>query len=55
MNNHPTYIYSDEKAFNALDVMENREAPFLVLPVLDRASGQVVGMIHLHDLVAKGL
>ena len=55
MNNQPTYIFSDEKAFNALEVMQERETPFLVLPVLDRTSRQVVGMIHLHDLVAKGL
>ena len=35
--------------------MENREKPFLVLPVLDEGTQKVVGMIHLHDLVAKGL
>ena len=55
MNKNPTYICSDEKAITALDFMQKREKPFLVLPVLDRLSNQAVGMIHLHDLVAKGL
>jgi arabinose-5-phosphate isomerase len=55
MNKNPTFIYSDEKALNALNLMENRAKPFLVLPVLDRQSSQVSGMVHLHDLVAKGL
>jgi len=55
MNDNPTYICSDEKAVVALDLMENREKPFLVLPVLERSTRRVVGMIHLHDLVAKGL
>ena len=55
MNRNPSYIYSDDKAAEALDIMRGREAPFLVLPVLDRINERVVGMIHLHDLVAKGL
>ena len=55
MNASPTHIYSDEKAFDALKIMEQRERPILVLPVLDRQSEKVIGMIHLHDLVAKGL
>lgn len=55
MNRNATCIYSDEKAVKALDLMENREKPFLLLPVLDRASGRVSGMVHLHDLVTKGL
>ena len=55
MNKNPTYICSDEKAITALELMEKREKPFLVVPVLDRQSKKVVGMIHIHDLVAKGL
>ena len=55
MNCNPTYICSDQKAIVALNLMENREKPFLVLPVVDREPGTVVGMIHIHDLVAKGL
>lgn len=54
MNKKPTFMYVDEKAIRALEIMENREKPFLVLPVLDRQA-KVVGMIHLHDLVARGL
>ncbi|TSA04188.1 MAG: KpsF/GutQ family sugar-phosphate isomerase [Nitrospiraceae bacterium] len=54
MNKKPTFVYVDEKAIRALEIMENREKPFLVLPVLDRRE-KVVGMIHLHDLVARGL
>jgi hypothetical protein len=35
--------------------MENREKPFLLLPVLGRETRKVVGMIHLHDIFARGL
>lgn len=55
MNPSPTHVFSDELAARALEVMENREKPFLVLPVLDRQSKQVVGMVHVHDLLARGL
>ena len=54
MNEKPTFIYDDEKAVNALEFMEKREKPISVLPVLDRQE-KVVGMIHLHDLIARGL
>jgi len=55
MNDSPTYISTDEMAVTALDLMENRETPFMVLPVLEPNSKKVVGIIHLHDLVTKGL
>jgi arabinose-5-phosphate isomerase len=55
MNSNPTYIYSDAKAMEAMDLMENRGRPFVVLPVLGRKNNIAVGMIHLHDLIAKGL
>jgi arabinose-5-phosphate isomerase len=55
MNRKPSFIFSDEKAITALEQMENREKPFLVLPVLNRETQRVVGLIHLHDLVARGL
>ncbi len=54
MNPHPQFVYADDKAFHALEIMENREKPISVLPVLNRQK-QVVGLIHLHDLVARGL
>ena len=55
MNAAPSYTCSDEKAVAALEQMENREKPFLLLPVLNRETRKVVGMIHLHDLFARGL
>ncbi|MQF94064.1 MAG: KpsF/GutQ family sugar-phosphate isomerase [SAR202 cluster bacterium] len=55
MNPSPTHIYYHEKAFDALNMMEQRKHPILVLPVLEQESDRVVGMLHLHDLVAKGL
>ena len=54
MNANPASIYEDEMAITALELMERRERPISVLPVLNRTD-KVVGMIHLHDLVAKGL
>ena len=54
MNPNPTFIYSDEMAVKALEIMESRKKPFTVLPVVDRQK-KSVGMIHLHDLVRKGL
>ena len=54
MNDLATCIFWDEKAGVAIDLMENREKPFMVLPVVDR-DHKSVGMIHLHDLVVRGL
>ena len=55
MNDSPTFIFSDEKALDAMVLMENRMKPFIVLPVLDRLTESVVGMLHIHDLLAQGL
>ena len=54
MNPSPSFVHEDEKAIQALEMMEKREKPISVLPVLNR-DGKVVGMLHLHDLVARGL
>lgn len=54
MNSSPTYVFSDEMAVRALEIMESRKKPFTVLPVVNRKRCSV-GMIHLHDLVRKGL
>ena len=54
MNPKPCFVYQDEKAIQALEMMEKREKPISVLPVLDHTE-KVVGMIHLHDLLAQGL
>ena len=55
MNKNPVFVYSDEMAVTAIEVMQKRGKPFLLLPVLERSSERVIGMIHLQDLVAKGL
>lgn len=55
MNPNPISIFSDDKAAKALNIMEDRDKPFVVLPVLERATSRVVGMVHVHDLVSKGL
>ena len=54
MNPKPNFVYEDEMAIHALELMEKREKPISVLPVLD-SNSKVVGMIHLHDLVVRGL
>jgi len=54
MNPNPIYIDADAKAVQALKLMEEREKPFAVLPVVE-ADRIVCGMIHLHDLIDKGL
>ena len=54
MNPNPDFVFDDDNAFSALEKMEKREKPISLLPVL--ASDQkVIGMIHLHDLVVRGL
>jgi len=55
MNTAPSYVFTDDKAVVALQMMENRDKPFVLLPVLNRETRKVAGMIHLHDLVAQGL
>jgi arabinose-5-phosphate isomerase len=54
MNPAPISIDADAKAVQALKLMEEREKPFAVLPVVE-ADRIVCGMIHLHDLIDKGL
>jgi arabinose-5-phosphate isomerase len=54
MNPHPIAIAADQKAIQALKIMEEREKPLAVLPVIEE-DRLVCGMIHLHDLVDKGL
>jgi len=54
MNPAPIAIGADAKAIQALQIMEEREKPLAVLPVIE-GDRMVCGMIHLHDLVDKGL
>ena len=46
MNPNPTFIYSDEMAVRAIEVMESRKKPLTVLPVIDRKH-RSVGMVHI--------
>ncbi len=54
MNTVPEFVFENANAYLALEKMEKRTKPISVLPVLNRQE-QVVGMIHLHDLMARGL
>ncbi|MFC1501498.1 SIS domain-containing protein [Elusimicrobiota bacterium] len=54
MNPNPLFIHPTTKAIKALEIMENRERPLSLLPVVNK-SNKVVGMIHLHDLISRGL
>jgi len=54
MNPNPTFIYQDQLATEALELMRARKKPITVLPVLSRAE-RVVGMVHLTDLVSAGI
>jgi len=54
MNPKPLFVYSDDLATEALDLMRSRKKPSAVLPVLNRKE-KVVGMLQIFDLVAAGL
>lgn len=50
---HPISVGPDELAINALRLMELRERPLNVLPVLE--GEQFLGALRLHDLLREGL
>src|SRR5438552_3184753 len=54
MNPKPVSVDADAKAVQALKLMEERIKPLAVLPGVE-AGGRVCGMLHLHDLMDKGL
>ena len=54
MNADPETILVGTKAVAALDWMRSREKPIAVAPVIDDAK-KVIGILHLHDLIAAGL
>jgi len=54
MNPSPIVVYNDQMAVDALEVMRSRKKPITVLPVLNRKR-KVVGMVHIHNLIAAGL
>lgn len=54
MNSSPEVVFNTDRAVDALETMRSRNKPTAVLPVLD-AHNCVIGMVHLHDLVAAGI
>jgi arabinose-5-phosphate isomerase len=54
MNPSPIKVFNDDMAVDALELMRSRKKPITVLPVLNRKN-KVVGMVHIHNLIAAGL
>jgi arabinose-5-phosphate isomerase len=54
MNPSPIKVFDDDMAVDALELMRSRKKPITVLPVLNRKN-KVVGMVHIHNLIAAGL
>lgn len=54
MNPSPIVVFNDQMAVEALELMRSRKKPITVLPVLNRKN-KVVGMVHIHNLIAAGL
>lgn len=54
MTASPITVRADTLAFDALQLMENRESQISVLPVVDE-NGNRVGLLRLHDVVRSGL
>ncbi len=52
VNTNPAVITSQDKAYLALELMEKRESPISILPVVD--NGDFRGFIRLHDLLKEG-
>ena len=55
MNPDPIFLWSNAKASKACELMENRNKPISVAPVVDQSNNRVVGMLHVHDILAQGL
>ena len=53
MNPKPVTIDQDELAYKALQLMEQRDNPISVLPVMHEE--KLVGQLRLHDLLKQGL
>ena len=54
MNPHPLFVFEDQMATEALDLMRSRKKPTNILPVVDRDQ-KVVGILHIMDLVSAGI
>jgi arabinose-5-phosphate isomerase len=51
MTRNPLKVDSETPTFDALNMMEQRQ--IMILPVTD-ASGRVLGVLHLHDILGNG-
>lgn len=54
MTKTPTTINKDVKAADALLIMENRENPLSILPVVN-SENRSVGMLRVHDIIKAGI
>ena len=54
MTKTPTTINKDVKAADALSIMENREKPLSILPVVNDEN-KSVGMLRVHDVIRAGI
>jgi arabinose-5-phosphate isomerase len=54
MTQRPTVVESGTLAYDALQMMEDRETQISVLPVVSR-DGSCIGLIRVHDLVRAGV
>lgn len=54
MTKTPTTINKDVKAVDALSIMENREKPLSILPVVNE-DNKSVGMLRVHDIIRAGI
>ena len=54
MNPNPLFVFEDQMATEALDLMRSRKKPTNILPVVNRDQ-KVVGMVHIMDLVSAGI
>jgi|UPI0002D360E1 arabinose-5-phosphate isomerase len=54
MTKSPFRINKNEKAINALSVMENGQSPISILPVVDD-DDRAVGMLRIHDIIRAGV
>lgn len=52
INKNPTCIVPEELAYQALNLMESRERPFQLLPVIGEK--KFLGFIRLHELLKEG-
>lgn len=55
MNAKPITTTADTLAVDALRVMQNRPRPLNILPIVDPKQNKAIGLLHIHDLVAKGI